>query len=117
MLTKREPEDEPCKKHKLKMSYYCKNCKVPVCSDCAMLETLHKGHDYDRLANVVSKYEEQLKGHLSALALKKKSFTNNMENIEEQIMRLKSLKEDKNRELEKLTNNVIDFAKVVVRQD
>lgn len=37
MLTKRDAEDEQCRKHKVKMYYYCKSCKVPICSDCAMM--------------------------------------------------------------------------------
>lgn len=61
-----------------------------------MLETLHKGHDYDKLANVVTRYEEQLKGQLAVLALKRKSFTSSLEKIEEQIIRLKEMKEEKN---------------------
>lgn len=65
--------------------------------------TQHKGHEFDKLSNVVGKVEEQLKSLLTQLSEKKKLLTKTFEGLRTQIDGLHRLKELKNIELEKFS--------------
>ena len=46
-----------CGEHGATLQYYCVTCSEPVCSDCAMFGSEHKGHTFERIAKV---YEQQV---------------------------------------------------------
>ena len=43
---------ENCEEHGTKISYYCKDCSVPICSDCAMFGTKHKNHEFEKINTI-----------------------------------------------------------------
>lgn len=42
---KNEIENKFCQSHGLELSYFCKNCKNWICSDCGVIEDKHRGHE------------------------------------------------------------------------
>jgi len=59
-----------CKEHQTALNYYCKTCTIPICSDCAMFGTKHKGHEFERLQDVYVRHVELIKHE--AVGLKKR---------------------------------------------
>ena len=58
-----------CQKHSdKKLKLFCETCKELICSDCTI--RLHKGHDYDLLADVFPKHKEELVSSLKPVKQK-----------------------------------------------
>lgn len=49
------------------LSYYCVTCVEPICSDCAMFGTEHKGHDFEKLSLVYGRHAKLLEKQISYL--------------------------------------------------
>lgn len=58
---------ERCLDHGGELMYFCKTCKKPICPDCAMFGNEHKGHEFERLSNVVDHHVELIKKELNGL--------------------------------------------------
>ena len=69
---KKNEELENCPKHNIQYLYYCKNCNVPLCSDCYMFEDNHKEHEIKRINDV---YKE----HFDLIKKEKENLDNNCE--------------------------------------
>ncbi len=53
---------EMCWKHEYtELMYYCNNCKVATCSDCAMFGDEHKNHKFQKLGEVYEKHVDMIK--------------------------------------------------------
>ena len=83
-----EPVDK-CQVHETPLSYYCVTCQTLVCSDCAMFESEHKGHEfqrlnaiYDRHVGDVKKEAETLKGKMKELTAVLAQIERNLEEVQ-----------------------------------
>lgn len=71
------------------------------------LQTIqHKGHDFDKLSNVVGRIEEHLRSLLAQLVERKKIFGKTLSCIDYEIEGLMRLKELRNADLEKFSTTV-----------
>lgn len=68
--------------------------------------TQHRGHDFDKLANVLSQLEEQHRGYVTTLTAKKKQLSAVSEEIDHEIVQLRMQKEERNAELERFSAGV-----------
>ena len=99
-------ESEKCMIHNMDLSYYCIDCKNAICSDCAIITSLHKGHQFDRIKNIYEMHQEVLKQESIHINQKIKILEKMVEGIDinlEKVMRAKEEeKEDINSMLDKM---------------
>lgn len=50
--------NEKCSIHNTELKYYCIDCEIGICSDCAILTSLHKGHSFDHINNIYEYHQE-----------------------------------------------------------
>ena len=74
--------------------------------DVQQVLTQHRGHDFDKLANVLAQLEEQHRGYVTSLASKKIQLTDICQDIDRTIGQLKMQKEERNAELERFSAGV-----------
>jgi hypothetical protein len=104
---KKNEELENCPKHNIQYLYYCKNCNVPLCSDCYMFEDNHKEHEIKRINDV---YKE----HFDLIKKEKENLDNNCEillnrnlrDISDKIIEIGNFKYKRSKELEETFNNL-----------
>ena len=104
---KKNEELENCPKHNIQYLYYCKNCNVPLCSDCYMFEDNHKEHEIKRINDV---YKE----HFDLIKKEKENLDNNCEillnrnlrDISDKIIEIGNFKYKRSKELEDTFNNL-----------
>ena len=73
-----------------------------------MIGIEHKGHDFDKLSNVVGRIEEHLRSLLAQLAERKKIFGKTLSCIDYEIEGLMRLKELRNADLEKFSTTMVE---------
>ncbi|KAA6396202.1 MAG: hypothetical protein EZS28_008270 [Streblomastix strix] len=57
----KKKKNEPCREHpQHTLDYYCANCKIVVCPDCAIVTSKHKGHDIQSMADIRRSSEGEL---------------------------------------------------------
>ena len=84
---------DKCEVHDSPLSYYCVTCATLICSDCAMFESLHKGHEFQRLNSIYEKHLQAIKSESEVLKTKLTDLTNVLGQIEgnlEEVQRGKS---------------------------
>lgn len=79
---------EACSKHNSKLVYYCLNCKIPICSDCAVLEKTHKSHSFEKINNIYKLHFDNIKIEQQKLRKKLIGLHTQMDNIEDIIDQL-----------------------------
>ena len=53
---------QKCDKHGgQELQYYCNNCGLATCSDCGLLDTAHKDHQFVRLSDAAKEMRDCLK--------------------------------------------------------
>ncbi|KAK2963193.1 hypothetical protein BLNAU_1726 [Blattamonas nauphoetae] len=53
------------------LNYFCDTCNKPICSDCAILSTEHKGHSIIGVSAMRAKCEEALKASMESVRVRK----------------------------------------------
>lgn len=81
-----------CKEHEQEIKYFCKQCSLPICSDCAMFSKEHKGHEFDHLKNV---YDHSIVVLRSKVADAQRKVTSMQISIKEIDAIMKKLEENK----------------------
>ncbi|ORX91641.1 hypothetical protein K493DRAFT_49616 [Basidiobolus meristosporus CBS 931.73] len=71
-----------CPKHETKISYYCKTCKVALCSDCAMFGDDHREHEFERLQTIYEHHVSNLKKQGDELRQRLIKFEEMIKNVE-----------------------------------
>ncbi|OMJ81141.1 hypothetical protein SteCoe_18456 [Stentor coeruleus] len=96
---KNEDALDKCLMHNCPLNYYCVNCQNPICSDCAMFSTEHKGHEFQHLQNIYKKHVEQINTESKVLSTRVKDLEKILTDIDINIDKIRLAKEDKSREL------------------
>lgn len=96
------PKPEPlekCLSHGCPLNYYCLNCASPICSDCAMFSSDHKGHEFQHLANIYNEHVDQI--HIESKVMNKrlKDLELMLIEVDVKIEKFRTAKEEKSREL------------------
>lgn len=82
------------------MKYFCKNCSMPICSDCAMFGKEHKGHEFDHLKNIYDHSIGKLRNRIGEAQTK---VTNMHQAIKEIDGIMKKLKVNRKEKKERIT--------------
>jgi hypothetical protein len=89
-----------CQQHEQEMKYFCKNCSMPICSDCAMFGKEHKGHEFDHLKNIYDHSIGKLRNRIGEAQTK---VTNMHQAIKEIDGIMKKLKVNRKEKKERIT--------------
>lgn len=84
-----------CKEHELDMKYFCKQCEIPICSDCAMFSPDHKGHEFDHLKNVYDQNIAKLRSKVADVQAKVTSMQQSIKDIDSIMKKLEENKHEK----------------------
>eukprot|EP01083_Nonionella_stella_P295241 1003441_1 len=90
---------EMCKLHEMSLMYFCVSCKEAICSDCAMFGKKHSGHEFEKLDNMYLQSVNSLKEEIARIHSRLDQLTNLEGEIEENIARVKNVKESRSGEL------------------
>ena len=103
---KKNEELENCPKHNIQYLYYCKNCNVPLCSDCYMFEDNHKEHEIKRINDVYKEHFDIIKKEKEELDDNSEKLNRKLKDINEKIIEIGNYKYKRSKELEDTFNNL-----------
>ena len=103
---KKNEELENCPKHNIQYLYYCKNCNVPLCSDCYMFEDNHKEHEIKRINDVYKEHFDLIKKEKEDLDNNSEKLNRKLKDINEKIIEIGNYKYKRSKELEDTFNNL-----------
>ncbi|KAK9712933.1 Tripartite motif containing 37 [Basidiobolus ranarum] len=92
-----------CPKHETKISYYCKTCKVALCSDCAMFGDTHRDHEFERLQTIYEQHVDNLNQQGKELRQRLVKFEEMIKNVELRERLCRDAKSQAEQELLSLT--------------
>jgi tripartite motif-containing protein 37 len=98
-LEVRRPEGDKCERHDAPILYFCKTCTIAICSDCAMIESTHKGHEFQHLKSVYEKHVDTVKAEAKRLSSRLRELTALMHSVDSNIERVRKSKEEKSQEV------------------
>ena len=97
---------ELCPQHNTTLSYFCKTCKVPICSDCGLFGDSHKGHQFEKLKEVYQRHVDLIRGEASGLSRRLRDLKNNISEVQGSIEKVQKAKQDRIKELDTFVENV-----------
>lgn len=98
-MNKTEEVSDKCAVHNCPLNYFCTTCDNPICSDCAMFSTDHKGHEFQHLQSVYKKHVEQINVESKSLSKRVKDLEILLAELDVNIDKFRTAKEEKSREL------------------
>lgn len=114
-----EPIDK-CQVHETPLNYYCVTCQTLVCSDCAMFESQHKGHEFQRLNAIYDKQAAEVKKEAETLKEKLKDLMSVLGQVERNLEEVQKGKAAKAQEIgtyfEDLQKNLDETLREKVKQ-
>ena len=105
-MNNNKEKNEICKKHQIEFLYYCDTCKIPLCSDCFMLEEDHKSHTIKKISEVYNDHLKLIKLSKETLETESKNLENNLKIITDKIVEIGNNKYQKIKETEELCRNI-----------
>ena len=93
---KKISDTEICPKHEIQNLYYCSDCKMPLCSDCYMLEDKHKQHKIKKIDDVYKSHLEIIKKEKEGLDIEENTLRKYLKDISEKIIEIGDAKYKKN---------------------
>ena len=103
---KKAEETEICPKHEIQNLYYCSDCKIPLCSDCYMLEDTHKKHKIKKINDVYNFHLELIKTEKEGLDIEENTLRKYLKDINEKIIEIGNTKYKKIKEIEEYFKNI-----------
>ena len=103
---KKAEETEICPKHEIQNLYYCSDCKIPLCSDCYMLEDTHKKHKIKKINDVYKFHLELIKTEKEGLDIEENTLRKYLKDINEKIIEIGNTKYKKIKEIEEFFKNI-----------
>ena len=103
---KKAEETEICPKHEIQNLYYCSDCKIPLCSDCYMLEDTHKKHKIKKINDVYNFHLELIKTEKEGLDIEENTLRKYLKDINEKIIEIGNTKYKKIKEIEEFFKNI-----------
>ena len=121
-LKKKIGNDEKCARHSQSLVYFCTTCKKAICSDCAMFEIEHKGHNFEHLEKTYKHIVEDIKEKSCFLKDRLASYRIIMKEVRKSIDTIKKAKDEKSDEIlrimkilnEKLEKQLSDKMRVLM---
>ena len=102
----KKEKSDICSKHDLNKLYYCVNCKLPLCSDCYMLENTHKEHEIKKIQEIYENNLELIKKEKNSLKENIILYENDLNEIKSKIIEMGNYKYKKIKELEESYHNI-----------
>ncbi|XP_061181902.1 tripartite motif-containing protein 2-like [Saccostrea echinata] len=93
----------PCEKHHERMRFYCRQCSVPICRECAVVE--HRSHNYVSFAEAREIVKEEMEKNLQTCRTKK-----------EKLQQMHSALTSKSEELSANESSLIDLVDVTCKE-
>ena len=103
---KKVEQNEFCRKHEIQNLYYCTDCKMPLCSDCYMLEDKHKKHKIKKIDDVYKAHLELIKTEKEGLDIEENTLKKYLKEISEKIIEIGNTKYKKIKEIEDFFKNI-----------
>ena len=103
---KKVEQNEFCRKHEIQNLYYCTDCKMPLCSDCYMLEDKHKKHKIKKIDDVYKTHLELIKTEKEGLDIEENTLRKYLKDISEKIIEIGNTKYKKIKEIEEFFKNI-----------
>ena len=103
---KKVEEMEICPMHEIQNLYYCSECKIPLCSDCYMLEDKHKKHKIKKIDDVYKSHLELIKKEKEGLDIEENTLRKYLKDINEKIIEIGNTKYKKIKEIEEFFKNI-----------
>ena len=94
--------NEECTIHNLPIIYYCKNCKISLCSDCVMLNDEHKNHIINKVDSLYKENLSSLNKMISNYNKKINQYSTMMKSIEQIVESVDDFIENKNKEIKEM---------------
>jgi tripartite motif-containing protein 37 len=99
-LEVKKPESgDKCDRHSAPILYFCKTCTTAICSDCAMIESTHRGHEFEHLKSVYEKHVDKVKTEAKGLTKRLRELALLFHSVDTNIERVRKSKEDKSQEI------------------
>lgn len=99
-LTKPKPcKTEKCPHHSVDLIYYCLSCQKAVCSDCAMISSEHKNHEFGRLNEVYDIHVQLIEAESIIVQKKIEDFKEILSKINSDIESVQKNKEEESEDL------------------
>ena len=99
--------NEECSIHNLPIIYYCKNCKISLCSDCVMLNNEHKSHIINKVDSLYKEYLSSLNKMISNYNKKISQYSTMMKSIEQIVESVDDFIANKNKEIKQMYDEMI----------
>ncbi|KAJ3373459.1 Tripartite motif containing 37 [Kappamyces sp. JEL0680] len=82
-----------CSLHQLSLSYRCLECNESFCSDCLLLDSMHKSHRYCRMDEAFTEAIQAISSRLGLVNQQVELFSEKVECINAEVKRLQTLAE------------------------
>jgi len=92
-------QDDICGIHNAPLYYYCVTDTESICSDCAMFDKKHQGHQFEHLRTVYERHCELVKNEASIVKKRLKELSSLMQALETNIESVTKAKEERTVEL------------------
>ena len=85
------------------LNYFCETCRSAICSDCAMFEGTHKGHNFTKIAQVYHRHAQHLREAHNRLSAQLQALQSEEQMLHQKAVILDSQKAEKLQEIETQT--------------
>jgi tripartite motif-containing protein 37 len=93
-IVKEESATGLCVTHKTELLYFCVDCDVPICADCALFTALHTGHALDKLGDVHRHHIAQLDVEIESLRNRLRDLQDVLSSIDGNVHAVRNAKDD-----------------------
>lgn len=97
--------EEKCEDHDLEFEYYCQDCKVPICSDCAVVSSTHKNHSFQRLQEVYLQHSTLIQQEMKDIRCRLDNLQQLEAGIEANMRLVQAGKDERKHELDLFVRN------------
>lgn len=92
-------QEELCPDHNAPLYYFCTMCHQAICSDCAMFDIQHKGHQFEHLKTIYATHVVAVKAECNIVRTRLKELQRATHEIEQHIQAITKAKEERSAEL------------------
>ncbi len=106
-----------CILHNLPLMYFCKICKIPLCSDCYMLNNNHKNHQIEKIDKYFDENFPNINKFINSLSKKSSQYVEMVNVLNKILESIDYLVEDKEKEIQmiylEMINNIKEKAGII----
>eukprot|EP01117_Protostelium_nocturnum_P010009 TRINITY_DN356_c0_g1_i3.p1 TRINITY_DN356_c0_g1~~TRINITY_DN356_c0_g1_i3.p1 ORF type:complete len:1116 (-),score=495.45 TRINITY_DN356_c0_g1_i3:155-3502(-) len=92
-------KEEECKIHNAPLYYYCVTDGVSICSDCAMFDKNHAGHNFQHLKTVYKNHVEMVENEAAMIRKKLRELSSLISTVDSNIQSVMKAKEERANEM------------------